>query len=106
MTSRNFEGKLSDPKSGAAFTVRVVTRAAKTEAAGVQENGALKIRLKASPAGSAEANKELIGFLAKKLGVPEGNFEVVAGAGERDKLISVEGVTTRDVETTFAKSKE
>ena len=104
MTSRNLEGKLSDPKSGAAFTVRVITRALKTEAVGVLETGALKIRLKATPAGSPEANEELINFLASKLNVSAAQLEIVAGAGEKDKLISVEGITTHDVEVAFRKA--
>ena len=97
--SRKFEGKLSNPKSGAAFTVRVVTRATKTEAVGVQEDGALKVRLMASPAGDPKANEELLGFLSKTLDVPVGQIEIVAGEAGRDKLITVEGITTVDVET-------
>ena len=100
--TRDLKGKLSDPKSGAAFTVRVVTRAVKTEAVGVQEDGAMKIRLQASPAGSDAANNELLNFLAEALGVPVKQFEIVAGANGRDKLVSVEGITPDDVETTFS----
>lgn len=101
--SRNIKGRLSDPKRGAALAVSVVTRAVKTEVVGVQDNGALKIRLKASPAGAPEANQELITFLAAELGVPAENVEIVAGEGERDKLISVEGVSASEVEGKFAR---
>ncbi len=102
--SRKFQGKLSNPKSGAAFTVRVVTRATKTESVGVQDDGALKIRLVASPAGDPKANEELLDFLAKELGIPTEQVEIVAGATGRDKLITVEGITTSDVENKFGKS--
>ena len=102
--SRKFQGKLSNPKSGAAFTVRVVTRATKTESVGVQEDGALKIRLVASPAGDPKANEELLDFLAKELDIPVGQLEIVAGATGRDKLITVEGITTSDVENKFGTS--
>jgi uncharacterized protein len=102
--SRKFQGKLSNPKSGAAFTVRVVTRATKTESVGVQEDGALKIRLVASPAGDPKANEELLDFLAKELDIPVAQLEIVAGATGRDKLITVEGITTSDVENKFGKS--
>ncbi len=102
--SRKFQGKLSNPKSGAAFTVRVVTRATKTESVGVQEDGALKIRLVASPAGDPKANEELLEFLAKELDIPVEQLEIVAGATGRDKLITVEGITTSDVENKFGTS--
>jgi hypothetical protein len=96
-TGRKFE--ITDAKGGAAFTVRVVTRAVNTELVGIQEDGALKIRLQASPAGEDDANKELITFLAEKLEVDRAKIEIVAGEEGRDKLVSVEGITTADVET-------
>jgi uncharacterized protein len=94
---RKFE--ITDAKGGSAFTVRVVTRATKTEIVGMQEDGILKIRLVASPAGDPEANKELIAFLASQLGVDPSKVEIVAGAEGRDKLVSVEGITTSQVES-------
>lgn len=88
---------ITDAKRGAAFTVRVVTRAQRDELAGVQEDGTLKIRLMASPT-DGQANVALIKFLAARLGVPEAAIEIVAGRENRDKMISVEGITTADVE--------
>ena len=93
---RKFE--ITDAKGGAAFTVRVTTRAVDTEIVGLQEDGSLKIRLKASPAGDPSANKELIDFIASKLQVPVSSIEIVAGESGRDKLVTVEGITTGDVE--------
>lgn len=94
----NREFKITDAKGGAAFTVRVVTRSEATEMAGVQEDGMLKIRLKADSAGDPAANQELIDFLANRLGVTAKQIEIVAGQNGREKLISVEGITTADVE--------
>jgi uncharacterized protein YggU (UPF0235/DUF167 family) len=93
---RKFE--FTEVTGGAAFTVRVVTRASQTEFAGVQEDGSLKIRLIASPAGDPAANEELLAFLAQKLGVSPDKVEVVAGRDGREKLISVDGVSTAYVE--------
>ena len=98
--SRKLKGKLSNPVSGAAFTVRVVTRAVKTEAVEVKD-GTLKVRLKASPAGDPTANEELLNFLADLIGVPAKDLEIVAGETGREKLITVSGVTTDDIETKF-----
>ena len=95
--NRKFE--ITDAKGGAAFTVRIVTRSVNTEVAGVQEDGTLKIRLQASPAGDPAANKELVEFLAERLGVEREKIEIVAGVNGREKVIAVEGITTADVES-------
>jgi uncharacterized protein len=95
VNNRKFE--ITDAKRGAAFTVRVVTRAQRNEIVGVQEDRSLKIRLTASPA-EGQANEALIKFLAERLGVPESAIEIVAGKESRDKWISVEGISTTDVE--------
>jgi uncharacterized protein YggU (UPF0235/DUF167 family) len=98
--------RITDAKAGAAFTVRVVTRAANTEFAGIQEDGSLKVRLQASPAGDPAANKELLDFLAKSLNVAHAQLEIVAGAEGRDKLVSVEGITTKEVEEILSKVQQ
>lgn len=97
MTGRKFE--ITDAKGGAAFSVRVVTRAVNTEVVGIQDDGVLKVRLKSSPAGDPAANQELSEFLAQALGVPLEKVEIVAGQDGRDKLVSVEGITTDAVES-------
>lgn len=96
MTERKFE--ITDARGGSALGVRVVTQAESTEIAGKTEEGTLKVRLVASPAGDPSANEELLSFLASKLGVDKKKLEIVAGAGNRDKIISIEGMTTGQVE--------
>jgi uncharacterized protein YggU (UPF0235/DUF167 family) len=96
MSDRNY--KFTDPRAGIALGVRVVTRSTTTEIAGKTEEGAVKVRLVASPAGSAEANEELITFLAKQLGVEPRKIEIVAGLEKSDKILSIEGVSSLDVE--------
>jgi len=93
--NRKFE--ITDAKRGAAFTVRVVTRAQKNEIVGIQEDKSLKIRLTASP-NDGQANDALIKFLAERLEVPENAIEIVAGRDSRDKWISVSGISTADLE--------
>lgn len=97
--NRKFE--ITDAKGGAAFTVKVITRAVQTEVVGIQEDGSLKIRLMASPAGDPAANKELIDFLAAQLTVPADHIEIVAGANGREKVIAVEGISTADLDNKF-----
>ena len=93
--TRKFE--ITDANSGAAFTVRVVTRASNVEISSVQDDGSLKVRLTESSDDGA-ANRQLIELLASKLGVDPSNVEIVAGENSRDKLISVDGITPEDVE--------
>lgn len=96
--SANRKFEITDARGGVALNVRVVTQADRTEFAGVQEDGVLKIRLMASPAGDPAANRELVDFLAAIFGVPSTSLEIVAGAGGREKIISIEGVSSQQVE--------
>lgn len=93
--TRKFE--ITEAQSGAAFTVKVVTRASGVEIAGVQEDGTLKIRLTETHTNGA-ADRQLIEFLAEKLEVETGQIEIVAGENTREKLISVDGISPADVE--------
>lgn len=96
MSDREF--KITDARGGAAIGVRVVTRAASTEIAGRNEDGTLKVRLMASPAGDPSANKELIEYIAARLGVSSDKIEVVAGADNRDKILTIEGLSSQEVD--------
>jgi len=95
-TNRKFE--ITDARRGAAINVRVVTQAEKTELAGIQEDGALKVRLMAESAGDAAANKELLEFLAAHFGVEINHLDIVVGAGGREKIVSIEGLDSTQVE--------
>ena len=96
MSDRKFE--ITDARGGVALGVRVTTRATETELVGRNEDNTLKIRLKATPAGDPSANKELVEFLANRLGVSAGKIEIVAGESNRDKILSIEGLTVQDVQ--------
>ncbi|MBE0690291.1 MAG: DUF167 domain-containing protein [Anaerolineae bacterium] len=94
--NRRFQ--ITDARGGAALNIRVVTQAVKTEIAGVQDDGILKVRLMASPASSPAANKELTEFLAARLGVSIDYVEIVAGEAGREKIVSIEGLSVDQVE--------
>jgi uncharacterized protein (TIGR00251 family) len=91
------EFKITDAQHGAAFTVRVVTRADSVEIVGVQDDGSLKIRLTESPA-EGRANTQLVDFLATILEVDPSQIEIVAGGDKPNKIISVENVTPAWIE--------
>lgn len=89
--------RLSDGKHGAAITVRVTPRARKSEFAGVLEDGTVRIRLQ-EPAVEGKANKALVSFLSKVLGVRRNRIEIVAGQNGLDKIVAVEAMTAQEVE--------
>jgi uncharacterized protein (TIGR00251 family) len=96
--SANRKFEITDARGGAALNIRVVTQADKTEIVGIQEDGALKVRLMASPAGDPAANRELIELLARVLNVPVKSIEIVVGEGGREKIVSIEGISIEQVE--------
>ena len=95
--SANRKFEITDARGGAALNVRVVTQSDKTEIVGIQEDGAVKVRLMSSPAGDPAANRELIQLLAHVLNVPESSIEIVVGLGGREKIVSIEGITIEQV---------
>jgi len=78
--------------TGATFRVRVQPGASKNEIMGVQQD-ALKIRISAPPV-QGKANKALIQFLAKELGVKRSQVEILSGHTSRIKTIRVIGEGT------------
>ncbi len=78
------------------LSVRVQPRASRSEVVG-EHDGALKVRLAAPPV-EGEANRELVRFLGKLLGVAPSRLTVVAGATGKSKVVEIEGVTVPDVE--------
>jgi uncharacterized protein len=57
-------------------------------------NGEVKVALVAPPVEGA-ANRALIEFLAKKLGVPRGAVTLISGETSRHKRVQVEGIDTQ-----------
>ena len=94
--------EIKDAVGGAAFSVRVVTRATRAEIVGIQEDGVLKVRLTASPVDGNAVNEELVTFLAQRLQVASNAIEIVAGHSGREKLISVDGIQPADLEERLA----
>lgn len=73
------------------FDVRVVPRASKTSAAG-EHDGALRVRVAAPPVDGA-ANAELVRFIARALGVPARDVEIVGGHASKSKRVRVAGAS-------------
>ncbi|MBA7630825.1 hypothetical protein ES703_38350 [subsurface metagenome] len=79
--------------TGTTFRVRVQPGASKNEIVGIQED-ALKIKISAPPV-QGKADKALIGFLAKELGVKKSEVEIISGHTSKIKKIKVLGEGVR-----------
>ena len=75
--------------------MHVHPNAARNELAGFSE-GVLRVRVAAPPV-KGKANKELIAFLARKLGLSKGDLTIIRGHTSRHKLISVAGLTREEL---------
>lgn len=101
--TRKIKFNITEAHSGVAISVKVTTRAEKTEYVGLDEdNVTLRIRLTAQSAETPEANQELINFLAQMLSADPSQFELVAGETKRIKLISIQGFKPDELNERFA----
>ena len=82
---------------GAALSVKVTPRASRNEISGWTEDGVLKVRVTAAPANNA-ANEAVITLLSKALDVPKSRFAIIAGDAHTQKLISIMGISSAQVD--------
>jgi uncharacterized protein (TIGR00251 family) len=80
----------------ATLKVRVIPRARKDEIAGWRGE-ALVVRLTAPPVEGA-ANKLLVRFLAKRLGVRAGDIAITSGEKAREKVLRVEALSQGELD--------
>ena len=78
------------------FAVRVVPRASRSEIAG-EYNGALRVRLAASPV-KGEANEELRRTLAKALKLPQNAVQIISGTRSKSKIVRIQGAEAARLE--------
>jgi hypothetical protein len=86
-----------DPGDEVLLEVLVVPRASRTERAGRDADGRLRVRLAAAPV-DGKANRELLKFLAGELGVPAGRLRVSRGEASRRKTIAVRGLSRAEID--------
>jgi len=63
---------------------------------GPMHDGRIKIAV-TSPPVDGEANAAVIELFAKRLGVPRGSIEIVAGASSRRKTLRIANVTSQQI---------
>ena len=79
------------------ISVRVSPGARRTELVGRHGDG-WRVRV-AAPPERGRANEALVVHLAELLGVPRGGVRLVAGAGSRDKVVEIDGLTAAQVDS-------
>ena len=72
----------------ATLRVKVIPKSRKSEIAGELADGTLKIRVAATPE-RGKANAELCSFLAREVGVPAAQVEVISGHSSPLKLVRI-----------------
>lgn len=86
--------KISPAGDGVAFEVRVTPRSSRQEFSLAQ--GVLRVRLTAPPV-EGRANKALLRYLAKILGVAPSRLSLLSGEKGRRKRVSVSGLRPEQV---------
>ena len=79
----------------AEISVRVHPNAARNEVTGVID-GIYQVRVSAPPV-KGKANKELIAFLSRLLGVSKSQIDIIKGHTTRNKLIVIDGLSQEDI---------
>lgn len=86
---------LTETEDGVILSLKVQPRSSKNQLIG-RHDGALKVKLTAPPV-DGSANKCCCDFLAKILGVPVRDIEIIAGATSRRKRVLVKNLRISDV---------
>lgn len=86
---------IRESAAGCSFAVRVHPRAKRDAVAGTVGD-ALKLALNAPPV-EGRANEACIEFLARLLGVSRSSVEIISGAGSRNKVVCVAGLSAETV---------
>ena len=73
------------------LSVRVVPNKSESRIIDTSDDGTIRIEVKSQPI-EGKANKELIKFLAKLLGVNKNQVIIMRGANSRNKLIKIESI--------------
>jgi uncharacterized protein (TIGR00251 family) len=85
---------------GTKLTLRVSPGAARDGVVGRHGDG-WKVRVAAPPEGG-KANDAVVRLLADAAGVPRRDVEIVAGHGSREKIVSLHGVDSQELDERLA----
>ncbi|MFA5628841.1 MAG: DUF167 domain-containing protein [Dehalococcoidales bacterium] len=78
-------------ETNAKIAVQITPAASKNEIVGMQDD-VLRIKINAPPT-KGKANKELINYLSRLLGISKSSLEIVKGHTSKNKLIAIDGLS-------------
>jgi len=90
----NTELQVNETAAGLVIRLHVLPRAKRCEIAGTH-NGALKVKVTAPPVDDA-ANRAIIEFLSKELGLSKSSLQILTGLRSRDKIVQIKGLSVPD----------
>jgi uncharacterized protein len=85
------------------ISIKVIPNAGKNEVVDFS-NGVWRIRVGAPP-DKGKANKELISFLSKTLGLRKDNLEILIGEKSHHKVVAVTGLSQDEIMTRLTGGK-
>lgn len=88
---------LGEHPEGTSITLHVQPRSSRTEVAAIDRER-VKLRVAAPPVDGA-ANKEIVNWLGKQLGVSKSSIRILQGEHGRQKVILIPGLTPAEVKT-------
>jgi uncharacterized protein len=83
------------PENEVKISLKVSPGSSKNEVVGLA-NGVWRVKI-AAPPDKGKANKELVDFLSKRLGLRKDCLVILKGQTSHNKLISIEGLTSEEV---------
>lgn len=86
---------INPPLREAKISLHVYPNAPRNQVVGF-EDGVLRLKIAAPPL-KGQANRELVAFLSRLLGVSKGSLAILKGHTSRNKLISVSGFSQEEV---------
>jgi hypothetical protein len=91
------------PANQTKISIKVIPNAGKNEVVDFS-NGEWRIRVGAPP-DKGKANKELISFLSKMLGLRKDNLEILIGEKSHHKVVAVTGLSQDEIVTRLTGGK-
>jgi len=80
-------------RDGTRITIHVIPNAKETKV--LERDGSITMRVHVPPA-NRKANREIVGWLSKKLGKPSSQVGIVAGTRSRMKFVEIIGTREKD----------
>ena len=86
---------LKESSGAVLLSLKIVPRASRNEIVGIS-GSELRLRVTAPPVDSA-ANGAVLDFLAERLGLPRRNLQLVRGATNPHKVVSISGLVLAEI---------